>query len=280
MLMVLTLASMVTSSARLWVCSWYLHWRPWLPAVPGCGCIHGTYIGVHGYQQCQVVGVFMVLTLASMVTSSARLWVYSWYLHWHPWLPAAPGCGCARGTERPAPPRCSDLKAQRLRNKRSEKKLNTSSPRKSSIPPAAYAIPYFLLFRGGGGGRSLDKKFFPQSEHVSSQIWCQKFFPLLRPGTPPKSETGDPPPKNLRPGTPSTWTWDPPPSRCGLTHKVKIITFPILRIRAVKILLILIIFLLLIKKGDRNKEIIKQIKRKYSFFLLRKLASVLLPPPP
>ena len=29
------------------------------------------------------------------------------------------------------------------------------------------------------GGGSLDKNFFPQSEHVSSQIWCQKFFPLL-----------------------------------------------------------------------------------------------------
>ena len=30
-----------------------------------------------------------------------------------------------------------------------------------------------------GGGGSLDKKFFSQSEHVSSQIWCQKCFPLL-----------------------------------------------------------------------------------------------------
>ena len=30
-----------------------------------------------------------------------------------------------------------------------------------------------------GGGGSLDKNFFSQSEHVSSQIWCQKFFPLL-----------------------------------------------------------------------------------------------------
>ena len=32
---------------------------------------------------------------------------------------------------------------------------------------------------GGGGGGSLNKKFFFQSEHVSSQIWCQKIFPLL-----------------------------------------------------------------------------------------------------
>ena len=28
------------------------------------------------------------------------------------------------------------------------------------------------------------KKFFFQSEHVSSQIWCQKFFPLLGGGAP------------------------------------------------------------------------------------------------
>ena len=33
-------------------------------------------------------------------------------------------------------------------------------------------------------GRSLDKKFFFQSEHVSSQIWCQKIFPLLGGGGP------------------------------------------------------------------------------------------------
>ena len=30
-----------------------------------------------------------------------------------------------------------------------------------------------------GGGGSLNKNFFSQSEHVSNQIWCQKFFPLL-----------------------------------------------------------------------------------------------------
>ena len=35
-----------------------------------------------------------------------------------------------------------------------------------------------------GRGGSLGKKFFSQPEHVSSQIWCQKIFPLLRPGTP------------------------------------------------------------------------------------------------
>ena len=33
---------------------------------PGCGCVDGTYIGVHGDQQRQVVGVLMVLTLVSM----------------------------------------------------------------------------------------------------------------------------------------------------------------------------------------------------------------------
>ena len=36
----------------------------------------------------------------------------------------------------------------------------------------------------GGGGGSLDKIFFSQSEHVSSRIWCQKFFPLLGGGGP------------------------------------------------------------------------------------------------
>ena len=52
------------------------------------------------------------------------------------------------------------------------------------------------------GGGSLNKNFFSQSEHVSSQIWCQKFFPLLRLGTPPQ---------NLRLGTPpKIWDWVPP----------------------------------------------------------------------
>ena len=56
---------------------------------------------------------------------------------------------------------------------------------------AKSGVKNFSLYWGGG---SLDRKFFSQSEHVSSQIWCQKFFPLLRLGTPP--------PQNLRPGTP------------------------------------------------------------------------------
>ena len=58
------------------------------------------------------------------------------------------------------------------------------------------AIAIFLLLPGGGGGGPSTKILFPQSEHVSSQICCQKFFPLLRPGTPPgKSET--PPPRKI-----------------------------------------------------------------------------------
>ena len=32
------------------------------------------------------------------------------------------------------------------------------------------------------------KNFFFQSEHVSSQIWCQKHFPLLRPDPPPPTQ--------------------------------------------------------------------------------------------
>ena len=35
----------------------------------------------------------------------------------------------------------------------------------------------FFPFTGGGGGPSAKIVF--QSEHVSSQIWCQNFFPLL-----------------------------------------------------------------------------------------------------
>ena len=67
---------------------------------------------------------------------------------------------------------------------------------------AKSGVKNFSLYKGGGGGPS-EKIFFCQSEHVSSQIWCQKFFPLLRPGTPPE---------NLRPGTPpKSETWDPLP---------------------------------------------------------------------
>ena len=48
---------------------------------------------------------------------------------------------------------------------------------------AKSGVKNFSLYWVGGG--PLTKKFFFQSEHVSSQICCQKFFPLLRPGTHP-----------------------------------------------------------------------------------------------
>ena len=54
-------------------------------------------------------------------------------------------------------------------------------------------VKKFSLYWGGGGIPG--QKSFYQSEHVSSQIWCQKCFPLLRPGPPQKSETGYPPMK-------------------------------------------------------------------------------------
>ena len=112
---------------------------------------------------------------------------------------------------------------------------------------AKSGVKNFSLYWGGGGGvGSLDKNFFSQSEHVSSQIWCQKFFPLLgwgslnknfffqsehvssqiwcqkcfpllRPGTPPGSETGYPPwsenryPPDLRLGTPPNLRPGTPP---------------------------------------------------------------------
>ena len=41
---------------------------------------------------------------------------------------------------------------------------------------AKSGVKNFSLYRWEGG--SLDKNFFCQSEHVSSQIWCQKFFSL------------------------------------------------------------------------------------------------------
>ena len=42
---------------------------------------------------------------------------------------------------------------------------------------AKSGVKNFSLYLEGGGGPS--ENFFFQSEHVSSQIWCQKFFPLL-----------------------------------------------------------------------------------------------------
>ena len=95
-----------------------------------------------------------------------------------------------------------------------------------NVYQAQSGVKNFSGYWGRGG--SLDKKFFSQSEHVSSQIWCQKFFPLLRPGTPPDLRPTGYPPPDLRLGTPHldldlgpplpgpgtpptwTWTWDPP----------------------------------------------------------------------
>ena len=44
---------------------------------------------------------------------------------------------------------------------------------------AKSGVKKFSLYYWGGGGVSTKKKNFFQSEHVLSQIWCQKFFPLL-----------------------------------------------------------------------------------------------------
>ena len=61
---------------------------------------------------------------------------------------------------------------------------------------AKSGVKNFSLYWGGVPRQ----KFFSWSEHVSSQIWCQKFFPLLRPGTPPKNLRLGPPLENVRPG--------------------------------------------------------------------------------
>ena len=117
---------------------------------------------------------------------------------------------------------------------------------KQESPPAwtqeAYRPPRghsnFLLFREGGG--SLDKKFFFQSEHVSSQIWCQKIFPLLGGGGVPQqkfffqsehvssqiwcqkifpfTETGTPPCPRLNQPIRKSETPPPPPSKAGSAY--------------------------------------------------------------
>ena len=47
------------------------------------------------------------------------------------------------------------------------------------------AIAISCYSRGGG---SLDKNFFPQSEHVSSQILCQKFLTFTGGGGVPRQK--------------------------------------------------------------------------------------------
>ena len=41
---------------------------------------------------------------------------------------------------------------------------------------AKSGVKNFSLYQWG---KSLNQNFFFKSEHVSSQIWCHKFFPLL-----------------------------------------------------------------------------------------------------
>ena len=77
-------------------------------------------------------------------------------------------------------------------------------------------------------GRGPSTKIFFRSEHVSSQIWCQKIFPLVRLGNPPRPETGTP--------LPGPEMGYPPPSRCELTNKLKTVPSPNLRMRAVKMM--------------------------------------------
>ena len=75
---------------------------------------------------------------------------------------------------------------------------------------AKSGVKNFFPFLGGRGG-SLDKKFFPQSEHVSSQILVSKIFPFSETPPPPQNLRPGTPPKNLRPGTPpKSETWGPP----------------------------------------------------------------------
>ena len=84
-------------------------------------------------------------------------------------------------------------------------------------------------FTGGGVG-SLNKNFFCQSEHVSSQIWCQNFFslPVVVGGGGPStkiffSSLNMYEAKSAVKNFSLYWDWvPPPPPRCGLTHKVKI----------------------------------------------------------
>ena len=91
---------------------------------------------------------------------------------------------------------------------------------------AKSGIKKFSLYQWGGGPST--KNFFFQSEHVSSQIWCQKIFPLpVGGGGVPRQKFFFPVWTCIKPNLlskifPFTETGYPPPPRCGLTHKVKI----------------------------------------------------------
>ena len=96
---------------------------------------------------------------------------------------------------------------------------------------AKSGVKNFFLYWGG----SLCENFFFQSKHVSSQIWCQKFFPLL--GYPPGPRLDRVPPCPH-----PRLDWDPP-SKAGLgppppwvwTDKLKTVPSPILQMWAVTI---------------------------------------------
>ena len=66
-------------------------------------------------------------------------------------------------------------------NDKMDKKVLLCERKRQTTRHVAIAI-FLLLWMGGGPSTKI---FFSQSEHVSSQICCQKIFPLLRPGTPP-----------------------------------------------------------------------------------------------
>ena len=126
--------------------------------------------------------------------------------------------------------------------RRHHEKLRRKNSSKQESPPAwtqeAYRPPRghsnFLLFQRGGGWVPWQKFFFPVWTCIKPNL-VSKFFPCtetgypppenLRPGTPlplkiwdlepplPKIWDLGPPPENLRPGTPprKSETWDPSP---------------------------------------------------------------------
>ena len=98
---------------------------------------------------------------------------------------------------------------------------------------AKSGVKNFPLYWGGGGGSHCENFLF-QSEHVSSQIWCQKFFPLLWVRSPPWLEP-DPSP-SAGTGPPWLGLGPRPPSKAGSgpphppnVNRLKLLPSPILR---------------------------------------------------
>ena len=80
------------------------------------------------------------------------------------------------------------------------------------------------------GGGSLCKNFFFQSEHVSSQIWCQKFSPLLWVRYPlPPSPSWHLTPPRLGPDPPPRPRLDRGPPTPPSVNRLKLLPSPILR---------------------------------------------------